>query len=75
LGYANRLLQNLGLGVLEEKKDGVEHDKSEEEDNDSTMNSDTEHSGSDGKEKDIIGSLMGQKKKLKPASIEEIEDD
>jgi hypothetical protein len=40
------------------------------------MASDTEHDGTgeEGKEQDIIGSLMGNTKRSKPVSIEEIED-
>jgi hypothetical protein len=70
-------VQNLGLGVLEEKRDGIEHEEPEEEDVDTANDSDTQQGGVNGKEKetDIIGNLMGQKKKLKPVSIEEIKDD
>jgi hypothetical protein len=74
--FTNKVLQNLGLGVLEEKPDGIDHHDSEKEDEDDAVDSDTEHSGASGKKKeqDILGNLMGRKRG-KPVSIEEVEDD
>lgn len=62
-------MQNLGLGVLEEKADDAElrpHDSSDQEDE-----SDKEDQG---REKDILGKLMGRDKLNEPIGIQEVTD-
>lgn len=58
------LLQNLGLGVLEDK------------DSNASDSSDSEGDAEDtGKEKDVLGKLMGQKRNGEPINIEVVQDE
>ncbi|KAF1345738.1 hypothetical protein BDV97DRAFT_358963 [Delphinella strobiligena] len=59
---------DLGLGVLEEKKPGVEEDKDDE---DEEMDQDEEEKRK--KEEDVLGKLMGFKKGRQNTGISEVE--
>lgn len=60
---------DLGLGVLEEKKEGEESDE-EEEDADAEM---MDEEGRKQKEKDVLGRMMGFKGGRQAAGIEEVD--
>lgn len=73
--------QNLGLGVLEEKRPGdssSSSDSSESDDDDAGMTDQKQPNGTQAqlksKGKDVLGHLMGQRKKRRPESKPVIEE-
>ncbi|KAF2434020.1 hypothetical protein EJ08DRAFT_21259 [Tothia fuscella] len=69
-GEEEYIEMDLGLGVLEEKRPGVIN----ESDDEMSSDNETESLGEEKNEKDILGSLLGQRHKRKAISIEEVQD-
>jgi hypothetical protein len=70
--FANHLVQDLGLGVLEETKPSRSEYESEDSVDSSGEDADVE---TEKREKNVLGTLLGQKKRRKLINIQEVGDD